>query len=324
MRLVTSSLVVTFVLGASLVSAGSLAQANRLPAPRDLPVRLTPNHVQAPDAVRAGRYRIEVRAPRRALATFTLVKPDGGFTRADLRRGRSNVGQKLRFFGGLTVNPGQTGVMWETLYAGRYWLMSATLGRRVHERVQTIRVHGTPSLSRFPRVSAEATNRDKGARMTRRIPRAGRMLVRNTSPRLDAIVLLPLKDGFTYREFLRWVRRDGEGKSPIRLLGFRMTTPTSPRVGYVLRYWLRPGNWVVTDPRTLFGLGRQPDRLRQAFRPLRVHGGTPGAVGAARHEADGFTSSPRQRRTIGRALDRIAEGRSLPKGQTPWRDLLTP
>jgi hypothetical protein len=324
-RLVKSSLVVTVLVGACLVSPGSLAQADHLPAARDLNVRLKPDGAQARDSVRAGRYRIEVRTPRRAFGVLTLLKPDRGFTRADLRHGRGNVGKNLRSFGGLTLHPGQTGVMWETLYAGRYWLMSETFGPRPsRERIRTIRVHGTPSPSRFPRVSAEAFNRDNGARITARIPRAGRMLIRNTSPRLDAIVLLPLKDGFTYREFLAWLRRDGEGKSPLRL-GFRITGYTSPGVGYVLRYRLRPGNWVVTDPFTLFGFGRQ-HRLTQAFRPLRVHGGktrAAAAAGAARYAADGFTSSPRQRRTVGRALQRIAEGQSLPQGRTPWQ-LLTP
>jgi hypothetical protein len=318
MRVVRSSLVVTMLLGASLVPAVSLAQASPLPAPRDLNVRLTPNAVRAPNAVQAGRHRIQVRAPRGAFATLTLVKPDRGFTRADWRQGRGSIGQRTRFFGGLTLHPGQTGVMWETLYAGRYWLMSETIGRRSRERIQTIRVHGVPSPSRFPRVSAEAFNRDNGARIMSRIPRAGRMLIRNTSPRLDALVLLPLKDGFTYREFLSWVRRGSDGKSPLRMGGFRMTGFTSPSVGYVLRYRLRPGNWVVTDPRTLFGVGRQHHRLKQAFQPLRVHGGPIRANGAARNQADGFTGSPRQRRTVGRALERIAQGRTQPEDRMPW------
>jgi hypothetical protein len=322
MRLVKSSLVAA-LLGASLVPTGSLAQASHLPAPRDLVVRLTPDDVQARDSVQAGRYRIEVRAPRRALANLTLIKPDRGFSRADLREGRGTL-QRLRFFGGLTLNPGQTGVMWETLYAGRYWLVSDTFGRRFRERIHTIRVHGTPGTSRFPDVSAEAFSRDNGARITSRIPRTGRMLIRNTSPRLDAVVLLPLKDGFTYQEFLTWLRRDGDGRNPIRLLGLRMTGLTSPRVGYVLRYRLRPGNWVVTDLWTLFGIGRQPDRLTQAFRPLHVNAGTTRTAAAARYEANGFTSSPRQRQTLGRALARVAQGRSLPQGRRiPWH-LLTP
>jgi hypothetical protein len=324
-RLVKSSLVVTVLVGASLVSPGSLAQADHLPAARDLTVRLTPDGVQTRDSLRAGRYRIEVRTPRKAFGMLTLLKPARGFTRADLRQGHGNVEQNLRLFGGLTLYPGQTGVMWETLYAGRYWLVSQTFGRRSgRERIRTIRVHGTPSPSRFPRVSAEATNRDNGARITARIPRAGRMLIRNTSPRLDGVVLLPLKDGFTYHEFLTWLRRDGDGKVPIRIGGFRLTGYTSPGVGYVLRYRLRPGNWVVTDPRTLFGVGRQHDRLTQAFRPLRVRGGKPraaAAVGAARYEADGFTGSPRQRRTVGRALERIAEGQTLPGPRTSWQPL---
>jgi len=317
-RLIHSSLAVVTLVGASLVPAGSVAQAGSLPAPRDLTVRLTPQGVRAPDAVQAGRYRIEVQAPRRAVASLMLIKPDRGFTRADLRQGRGS-GQRMRFFGGLTLLPGQKGVMWETLYSGRYWLLSETSGRRDHQRIQTVRVHGVPSLSRFPQVSAEAFNRDNGARVTARIPRAGRMLIRNTSRRLDAVMLLPLKAGFTYHDFLVWVRRDGQGKSPLRMFGLRMTGFTSPRVGYVLRYRLRPGNWVVTDPRTLFGIGRRPDRLTQAFRPLRVQGGTVRGTAAGRYQADGFTSSPRQRRTVDRALERFVQGRTLPDGRMPWR-----
>jgi hypothetical protein len=320
MRLVKSSLVLTALVGASLVPAGSLAQANHLPAPGDLTVRLTPKDVRAPDSVQAGRYRLEVQAPRRALASLTLVKPDRGLTLADLRHGRGNIAKHVRFFGGLTLRPDQTGVMWETLYAGRYWLMSETVGRDWRQRIETIRVHGAPSVSRFPRVAAEAFHRDNSTRITSRIPRSGRMLVRNTSPRLDAMVLLPLRDGATYRDFLVWVRSDGEGRSPLRFSGFRTTSLSSPRVGYVMRYRLRPGNWVTTDLRSLFGFGR-PERLTQAFRPLHVRGGT--TAGGPRYDANGFTSSPQQRRAVGRALERIARGRTLPTGRIPWH-LLQP
>lgn len=325
MRVVTSSLAVTALVGASLVCTGSLAQADHLPAPSDLVVRLAPGEVRAPNSVQAGRYRIEVRAPRAAVTTLTLVKPDRGFTRTDLRQGRGG-GQPMRYFGGVTLMPGQTGVLWETLYAGRYWLVSQTSGpRRLRQRIQTVRVHGTPSPSRFPRVSAQAFSRDNGTRITPRVPRAGRMLIRNTSRQLDAMVLLGLKDGFTYRDFLGWVRRDGEGTSPMRRLSFKMTGLTSPRVQYVLRYRLRPGNWVATDLRTLFGIGRQPDRLTQAFRPLHVHDGTNRAArpaSTARYEADGFTSSPQQRAIVARALEHIAQGRSLPPNQLPEQLLL--
>jgi hypothetical protein len=279
-RLVGCSLLAVLVGGAGVVPAASLVQAGDLPAPRPLNVRLSAAGVHAPDSLAAGRYRIEIRQPSRTLGSVTLVKPDRGYSRADFRADNRRQGpasnrrirQNLRFFGGVELGRGGTGVLWETLYAGRYWLLGVT------ERglaIKTVRVHGFPSASTFPRVTAEATSFDQSLQLTRHIPRAGRILIRNNSHRLDALLLLPLKEGVSYVEFLRWLRHP-DRRPPFAPRGLKVTAPLSARAGYVLRYRLRPGRYVAMGLRganLLFNSGG--NRVRRWVRPVVVGGRAP-------------------------------------------------
>jgi hypothetical protein len=252
-RTVLCSLVASALVSAGLVSATAPAQADHLPAPRQLTVRLSQAGVHAPDSLAAGRYRIELQVPRRAFGLMLLVKPDRGYTRADLRRDDERGGpaatrrirQSLRFFGGLQVRPGGTGVLWETLYAGRYWVLGFSSETPRAFPIATVRVHGAPSASAFPRVSAEATSFDGGLQVTPRVPQSGRMLIRNESSRQDGLFLMPLARGADYDDFVRWVRHPRRSRPPVRFLGFRQTLPLTQGAGYVLRYRMRAGRYVV-------------------------------------------------------------------------------
>jgi hypothetical protein len=268
------------LVGASLVPAATAAQADRLAKPRDLRVRISATGVHARESLASGRYRIHVRAPRRSFGILVMVKPDRGYTRADLRsddrRGTPAADRRiqanLRFFGGVQMRPGRSGVLWETLYAGRYWLVGLTNLRR-GVSITTVHVHGSPFASTFPRVSAQATNSRRGIpRITRRIPHSGRILVRNTSRRVDSMLFLRLAPGVSYREFLRAVRRSKRG-FPLVLRGHTFSTASlSPSAGCVLRYRLRPGTYVVMGSRGLNSLfSPRHRRLRQLVRPVGVH-----------------------------------------------------
>ena len=116
-RTLLRPLVAATVVAAALVPTSSTALAGGLPAPRQMSVRLTASGVKAPDSVVSGRYRVEVRAPRRSFGLMLLVKPDRGYTRADLRAddrggaaGIRRIRENIRFFGGVEVRPGRTGV----------------------------------------------------------------------------------------------------------------------------------------------------------------------------------------------------------------------
>ncbi len=282
MRAVRCLLFAAALVASGIVPAASLAQADGLPAPRQVNVRVTSAGVRAPDSLAAGRYRMEIHGPRRGPSLLLLVKPDRGYTRADLRaddrRGGAAANRRirtnLRFFGGAEMRAGGSGTLWETLYAGRYWLVGFTERARGLS-MKTVHVHGTPSASSFPRVAAETTNTDAGLQLTPSIPRAGRMLVRNTSPRLDFVFFLPLQEGATYADFLRSLRHPRRVDSPVRFRGIKTTTPLSPNAGYVLRYRLRPGNYVALGIRGIGAFdGRHRENLRRVIRPLTVRSAT--------------------------------------------------
>jgi hypothetical protein len=265
--------------GFSMVTGASVAQGQDASAPGSVRVRMSLNAVHAPDAVAAGRYRLAVAAPRRFPGFLQLVKPDHGYTRAEFRSDVRRSGRpgsraalrrlstKLRYFGGAVVPATRTGALWETLYAGRYWLVAPAL-RPSGLATTTVRVHGTPAPSRFPRVAAHATGTDSGLRLERRIPRVGRLLIRNTSSGLDSQVMLPLRGDATYADFLRWLRHPRRAPMPLRLRGARFTAALSPDAAYVLRYRLHPGRYVVFSLSSL-----NARRIRQMFQPVTVPAG---------------------------------------------------
>jgi hypothetical protein len=296
MRAVRCLILAVALVGSSLIPAATVAQAERLAKPRDLRVRMSATGVHVRESLASGRYRIHVRAPRRGFGILVLVKPDRGYTRADLRaddRRRTRAADRriqdnLRFFGGVQLPRGRSGVLWETLYAGRYWLVGLSNLRR-DVSITTVHVHGSPFASTFPRVSAQATNGKRGIpRVTRRIPQSGRILVRNTSRRDDAMTFLRLAQGVSYPEFLRAVRRSKDG-FPLILSGAMSTASLSPNAGYVLRYRLRPGRYVAMGNRGLNSLfSPRHRRLRQLVRPVRVHR----SGQASAHATAGMSAAP--------------------------------
>jgi hypothetical protein len=265
--------------GLATLPAISLAQAETVPAPDSVHVRMSRAGVHAPDTLSAARYRFGVQAPNRFPGMLQLVKPDRGYTqaefRADVRRAGHRGGMqalkrlltKIRFFGGANVAPGRSGALWETLYSGRYWLMAPAM-RPGGVDVETVRVHGDPTVSRFPRVSANATSTDRGLLLERRIPHMGRMLIRNNADFADTLMLLPLQGDATYADFVRWLRRGGASRPPVRFRGIRLTAGLSPDAGYVLRYQLHPGTYVAFSFASL-----SARRIREVFQPVLVPGG---------------------------------------------------
>ena len=221
------------------------------------------------------------------------MKPDRGYTRADLRAdtraaargsGAANrrIRENLRYFGGVETNAGGSGALWETLYAGRYWLAGFTSVSR--PAFETVRVHGTPSVSRFPRVTASITTKANGLQATRFVPQSGKMLVRNTGRGVDSLFMLRLTKGSNYDDFVRWAHHPRR-QPPFGLRGFRSTPALSRDAGYVLRYRMRPGRYVVMESQTvsrMFGrFGTHVERVRQVTRPLNVR-----ATGAAHSTLD--------------------------------------
>jgi len=311
------------------------ASAERLPGPRHMVVRLGTSAVHAPDSVRAGRYRIEVRTPENSPGLLMMVKPDRGYSladlRSDVRRGTPastrHFRRNTRYFGGVDMlNAGGTGALWETLYAGRYWMVGVTFHPGFS--VKTVHVHGVPSPSRFPHVSGSVTTTDRGLDSTRFVPQAGRMLIRNTGARLSFLVLLPLADGATYDDFIRWLRHPRRRPAPIGIRGFRSTAALSPGAGYVLRYRMRPGRYVVTDYRGLISTVRgRTTGLRRVVRPVTVRQAParpagrsalqPYAAAGARRAAEGWLTargrSLLERRGLARALPPLPSRLDAPR-----------
>jgi hypothetical protein len=291
---VRCALLAAAVAGLAMVAAVPAANADRLPAPRQVMARLTSSGLHAPDSLRAGRYKVELRVPARMPGMLLVLRPDRGYTLAELRadaraavRGshaaNRRIRENLRYFGGTQTTAGGSGALWETLYSGRYWLVGfgAVSGRPTFE---TVRVHGTPAASRFPKVDASVTTTANGLQATRFVPQSGRMLVRNTGRGADSLFMLRLTKGSTYDDFVRWAHHPRR-QPPFGLRGLRSTAALSPDAGYVLRYRMRPGRYVVMESQTvirMFGpFGAKVERVRQVTRPVTVKAKAPANRAAA-------------------------------------------
>jgi hypothetical protein len=259
------------------------ANADRLPAPREVVARLTSSGLHAPDSLRAGRYKMELRVPAGMPGMLLVLRPDRGYSLAELRAdaraavhgsraANRRIRENLRYFGGAQTTAGGSGALWETLYAGRYWLVGfgAVSGPPTFE---TVHVHGAPSASRFPRVTASVTTTADGLEATRFMPRAGKMLVRNTGRGADSLFMLRLTGGSTYDDFIAWAHHPRR-QPPFGLRGLRSTAALSPDAGYVLRYRMIPGRYVVLEAdtvRRMFGrFGAKIERVRQVTAPVTV------------------------------------------------------
>jgi len=270
---VRASVLAVTVVSAGLVPTVQVAQAESLPAPPTVRVGMSARSIRGPESLAAGRYRLQVRAPQHGFGRLQIVKPRPGYTVAQFRHdlvgaeGFPRLRRNTRSFGGVNLHARGTGVMWETLFAGRYWLCGFTTQMQRIPNITTVHVHGIPTASRFPRVTAEATNLERrGVRITRRsIPRTGNLLVRNRSHITNDILFLRLKPGFTYVDYLRF-SRSGRGGTPVGIPG-RLTQLQSPGAGFVLHYRFEPGRYVVT---TIAGLFANAPNLRRLSSPLAV------------------------------------------------------
>jgi hypothetical protein len=126
--------------------------------------------------------------------------------------------------------------------------------------------------------------------MTRTLPQGGRLLIRNESRGDEGLVLMRLGGGDTYEDFVDAVRHPRTGS--VRLAELRQTLPLTGGAGYVLRYRLRAGRYVVMSLGE-FGrliLGRKVRHIRELTEPLTVRSErrTPRASDATRPAHEGF------------------------------------
>ncbi|MGH8970430.1 MAG: hypothetical protein ACRDV1_10830 [Actinomycetes bacterium] len=261
--LVRPSAVATAVLlGVGLMGAPA-ASAAAAPAPARLLVTVDHGRVHMPSSLRSARYRFVVKAVGRADGV-QLVKPDRGYTkdefRADARRSDSRNRQvakravrhmldNIRFFGGVNAERGDKAVFWETLYTGRYWVLTQT-----SQRIREVRVHGSVRRTAMPAFDGTLRVRDgKITAAPRVLPRHGKFLVRSTGTQPHQLVLMRLAPGKTAADVKKFLRRLFEGdltvldeEPPMDLYAEPLGTGVlSPGTQYVQRYTLPRGNYAV-------------------------------------------------------------------------------
>jgi hypothetical protein len=142
------------------------APASAAVAPPGVKVTLKDGHVRlAPDTLRPGLYRFAVEVPGGAPDGLQLVRPRAGYSAAEFarysdlvssgtptqaRRAQRRLDANARMWGGLVVDGPATENFWQSLPAGRVFLVSQ---RRPRE-VRVVRVTGERRRTSVPGANA--------------------------------------------------------------------------------------------------------------------------------------------------------------------------
>jgi hypothetical protein len=186
------------------------APASAAVAPPGVKVTLKDGHVRlAPDTLRPGLYRFAVEVPGGAPDGLQLVRPRAGYSAAEFardsdlvssgtptqaRRAQRRLDANARMWGGLVVDGPATENFWQSLPAGRVFLVSQ---RRPRE-VRVVRVTGERRRTSVPGANAVIDVADGALTTTATaLPTSGTVLVRNTGTETHVAGLAKLAPGKT-------------------------------------------------------------------------------------------------------------------------------
>ena len=201
------------VAAALAVASGSVigaAPASAAVAPPRVKVTIEAGHVRtAASTLRPGLYRFAVEVPGGAEDGLQLVRPRAGYsvaeyvrdselasggTSAQGRRARHRLEANARLWGGVVVDGPATEVFWQSLPAGRVWLLS----QRRPTEVRVVRVTGERRRTSVPGQDAVVDVTDGALTTTAgALPASGTVLVRNGGTETHVAGLAKLKPGKT-------------------------------------------------------------------------------------------------------------------------------
>ncbi len=241
------------VLPLGVVAPGTVG-AHEAPAPPKVTIHVEGHNVSMPGALRSSRYHFVVAGT----GGVQLVKVDKGYTRAefvrDVKRAERGNGRaferltdNLRFFGGVVTADQDRGEFWETLYTGTYWALSLDAfdrAPRVRE-IKVVKVHGSVRETAWPGQSGIATLRDDRIVVPARLPRSGRLLVRNRGSNIDLVIVLRLAPGKTIKDL-----RNADDDSAIRDIAVPVAL-LSADTQMIWGYSLPKGNYVFAGAQSV-------------------------------------------------------------------------
>ena len=189
------------------------APASAAVAPPRVKVTLADGHVRTvASTLRPGLYRFVVEVPGGAQDGLQLVRPRAGYTVAEftrdtdlvsrgtptqVRRAQHRLESEARLWGGVVVDGPATESFWQSLPAGRVWLVS----QRRPSEVRVVRVAGERRRTTVPGQDATVDVTEGSLTTTSAtLPTVGTVLVRNRGSETHVVGLAKLAPGRTIED----------------------------------------------------------------------------------------------------------------------------
>ena len=247
------------------VAAGALSGAVPASAAVDatrVKVVVRDGHVRsAPDALRPGLHRFAVEVAGGAETGLQLVRPRSGYTAGEyardaelastgtlvqVRRAQRRIADHARQWGGVVVDGPATEVFWQSLPAGRVFLVTPDRPSEVHR----VRVSGDRRRATVPATTARVEVTEGSLTSSAvTLPTRGTLQISNTGTQTHVVGMAKLAPGKTVDDVIAYftsVFTDPAAEDPFDEAEFGAAALyQDPGSREWLRYDVTPGNYVV-------------------------------------------------------------------------------
>jgi hypothetical protein len=293
MSLSRSRVAIVSALGMLAAAAFTTATATAAGAASTAPtikVFITKGHdVRMTTHLRPGVHRFAVRSARSASFQIAWARP--GYTRAELSRDvnaglnadEANLKALKRFernvtlLGGVPSKPGERGVLFVDLPAGRYFAVDTNAHVQKASDILTVRVGGLRLSGAMPRATAtvRAIHETDWAPNPKTVATRGLLRFTNASQDNHFIDIAPLAPGRTMKDFTAWMDKvtkgEDAGPPPIDMQATSLDTgAVSPGHTMTMRYSLPKGDYVMLCWWPDAEMGGMPHAFMGMYRGLKV------------------------------------------------------
>lgn len=270
-------------LAGTVISVVTAAEARETVA-RTVHVRIDANRqVSMPGRLRPGVHRFVIRSAK--TSSFQIVKPRAGYTKREISRDVAAMfgdpkilkrfERNVRLYGGVPSRPGEPGIMWARLGAGRYWVVDTNDRKTTPSDISDLRVGGRSIGGRIGGTATlRAINEVDFAKRPRAIAGSGRLQLRNNSEDNHFFEIAKLQRGKTMKDFRAWIKGVQNGEEappPIDDTARSIDSGViSPGLAMSMPYRLSAGRYVVICWWSDADMDNMPHAFMGMYRGLRV------------------------------------------------------
>lgn len=278
------------MLAAGAFTTVTATSADAASATPTIKVFITKGHeVRMTTHMRPGVHRFAVRSAKSA--SFQIAQARPGYTKAELSRDvntglnadKADLKALKRFernvtlLGGVPSKPGERGVLFVDLPAGRYFAVDTNAHVQRASDILTVRVGGHRLAGAMPRATAtiRAIHEADWAPSPKTIATSGMLRFTNASQDNHFIDIAPLAPGKTMKDFTAWMDKvkkgENAGPPPVDMQAkFLDTGAVSPGHTMTMRYSMPKGDYVMLCWWPDAEMGGMPHAFMGMYRGIKI------------------------------------------------------